>query len=143
MQRRQFIKKACTGSCALLGGGALLSLITDACKTPLNVYKTSAIKNIISIPTSTFQLHELKIIRINNHDYDVVVRKDAENSYTILVLQCTHVNQPLTCSGNNFYCTAHGSTFDANGKVLKGPAINNMYHLNYHIQNETIKIQLS
>ena len=143
MERRQFIKKTCAGSCAILGGSLLLTLVTNACKTPLNVLKTNAINKKLHLPIDNFILNEIKIIRINNYDYDIVVKKESDNLYTILILQCTHINQPLTRSGNNFYCTAHGSLFDSNGKVIKGPATQNMHRLTYQISNKQLIIQLS
>ncbi len=50
-----------------------------------------------------------------------IVRKDG-NLFAISSY-CTHRKCKLTAeSDNTFYCPCHGSTFDADGHVTKGPA---------------------
>ena len=52
----------------------------------------------------------------------LIIRQSA-TSYTALSMLCTHqgcqVNPP---SGGSIYCSCHGSVFDLNGNVLRGPA---------------------
>ncbi len=39
-----------------------------------------------------------------------------------LSLRCTHLGCIINAGSNGFTCPCHGSRFDSNGKVLKGPA---------------------
>jgi len=38
------------------------------------------------------------------------------------LLKCTHADAQLIPSGDSYHCSLHGSRFDLDGKVRKGPA---------------------
>lgn len=93
----------------------------ESCKS-LPVYNSTVNENKIRIPVSLFAENNLQIVRIQNILHDVAVKKESETSYTALLLRCTHADNALTVTGNGFYCNLHGSTFDNEGAVTKGPA---------------------
>ncbi len=141
MNRKDFIKGSC-GVCIALGSGFLVSAVLESCKTPLGVIKTSANNNVVTIPLTEFATSDYKLVRLHNYDYDLAVQKNKDGTYRTLVLMCTHASNPLTKTGNNYYCTLHGSTFDHEGHVTKGPAEKNLTQLNTTIKNDQILIQL-
>lgn len=51
----------------------------------------------------------------------VLVRRDA-GGIAAMSLICTHLGCVLKQSGNGFSCACHGSLFDRDGLVIKGPA---------------------
>jgi len=54
---------------------------------------------------------------------DVLAIRTGESTFNALSSQCTHAACEITAySGQSFVCPCHGSQFDANGKVLGGPA---------------------
>ena len=116
-----------------------MSAILSSCKTPLGIVKTSAKDKVVLIPLAEFDKGDYKVVRISNYDYDLAIQKMPDGSFETLVLKCTHAGQPLTKTGNNYYCTLHGSQFSHDGKVLKGPAEKNMIKL----VSKPIKDQLS
>jgi cytochrome b6-f complex iron-sulfur subunit len=61
----------------------------------------------------------------------MAIQKHEDGSFTILQLACTHTGHPLTKTGDNYYCTMHGSRFNHDGKVLKGPAENPLRQIKY------------
>lgn len=128
--------------CIALSSGFVMSALLDACKTPLGVIKTSAKDNIITIPLTEFDKGDYKLVRLNNYDYDLAVQKKKDGTYETLVLMCTHARQPLTKTGNNYYCTLHGSQFDHEGHVTKGPAAKNLMQLHSTIIKDQLSIQL-
>ncbi len=141
MNRKDFIKGSC-GVCMALGSGFLMSAVLEACKTPLGVIKTAAKDNVVAIPLTEFAASDYKLVRLRNYDYDLAVQKNKDGTYETLVLMCTHASNPLTKTGNGYYCTLHGSAFDREGYVTKGPAEKNMIKLNTTIKNDQILIQL-
>ncbi|MDR3681899.1 MAG: Rieske (2Fe-2S) protein [Flavipsychrobacter sp.] len=141
MNRKDFIKGSC-GVCMALGSGFLMSAVLEACKTPLGVIKTAANNNVVAIPLTEFAASDYKLIRLRNYDYDLAVQKNKDGTYETLILMCTHASNPLTKTGNGYYCTLHGSAFDREGHVTKGPAEKNMIKLNTTIKNDQILIQL-
>lgn len=54
-------------------------------------------------------------------DERVAVIRDKVAIYA-LSLVCTHLGCTVTAIGDGFSCPCHGSRFDRNGKVLRGPA---------------------
>lgn len=122
MDRKEFIKNSCTGVCAALSSGFVMSAILSACKAPLGVIKTSSKDNMITVPIKEFESGDYKLVRVSNYDYDLAIQKEADGTFSTLVLKCTHAGHPVTKTGNSYYCTLHGSQFSHEGKVLKGPA---------------------
>jgi Rieske Fe-S protein len=141
MNRKDFIKGSC-GVCISLSSGFLMSAVLEACKTPLGVVKTSAENNIVSIPLAEFAASDYKLVRLRNYDYDLAVQKNKDGSFDALVLMCTHARQPLTKTGNTYYCTLHGSMFDHEGHVTKGPAEKDLLKLKTQISKDNLLIQL-
>jgi len=129
MDRRDFIKKTC-GTCAAISLGTLLSsTLLDSCKTAsVSIFKTAAKDNIISVPLSSFAAADFKLVRIQGYSYDVGIIKN-QDSYTALLLMCTHAGQALTKTGSGYFCPMHGSRFSETGTVIKGPATDPLQHL--------------
>jgi len=141
MNRRDFLKGTC-GICVALSSGLLMASVIESCKTPIGVVKTSAKNNIVNVPVASFDKNGFQIVRVSNFDYDLAVQRKADGTYETLVLMCTHAGQPLTKTGDNYYCTLHGSQFDHEGHVTKGPADQNLERLPTSIYNNNISIKL-
>ena len=56
--------------------------------------------------------------------------------YTALSLRCTHLGCTLGDEGKNFSCPCHGSAFDQDGEILKGPAEEKLPVLSVEINEE-------
>lgn len=142
MDRRDFIKKTC-GACAAISLGTLLSsTLLESCKaTSISVYKAVPHNDTVAIPLSSFATADFKLVRVSGYGYDVGVIKN-NNEYTALLLMCTHAGQALTRTGNGYYCTLHGSRFDNNGAVLKGPASDPLQHLKIKQENQQLIVVL-
>lgn len=141
MDRKEFIKGTC-GICIALSSGFVLSAILDSCKTPLGVIKTTSENDVVKIPLAEFDKSAYKLVRVKNYNYDLAVQKKQDGTFAALVLMCTHAGQPLTKTGNNYYCTLHGSQFDHEGHVTKGPAEKDLTQLRTTITKDMLSIHL-
>lgn len=143
MKRRDFIKKSC-GSCAAIGAGLLLgsSFLESCSAAKLAVVKATQQDGKATLPESSFADGGVKLVRVANYPFDIAVKKQEDNSFLALVLMCTHAGYPLVKSGSNFYCTLHGSRFEANGKVATGPASRPLMHLPAEASNGQLNITL-
>lgn len=103
-----------------MGAGVLVNSLSS-CAT-ISVYKTAKKDNKIIIPVSIFAKNKLQIVQVENSLYDIAVRKESDNFFNALLLRCTHADNTLSVFGNGFLCSRHGSIFDNNGAVTKGPA---------------------
>lgn len=137
--RRDFIKTSCLQCAALLGSGLLL----QSCGTGLQVFKTQSQNNQLRVPLQEFTADKnMVVVRAKELEHDIlVVKKD--DHYNALYLQCTHEGVGLSATNNKIVCTAHGSTFDFDGNVLKEPALKPLKKFQTSISNNAIIITLT
>lgn len=123
MQRRSFIKGACR--ICLLGAtaasiGADLASCSPAAGT--TTFKPAITGNKIEVPLSLFESQSFKIISPDKFQYEIAIEKKQDGNFKALLLRCTHQENQLTTTGNGYTCSLHGSRFDKEGNVVKGPA---------------------
>ncbi|HEX4850269.1 MAG TPA: Rieske 2Fe-2S domain-containing protein, partial [Puia sp.] len=78
--------------------------------------------NSVQLPVSAFAQSNVQFIRPRGWSYDLVVQKKSNDQYECMLLQCTHQQNQIIPTGNGFVCNLHGSHFDKDGNVVKGPA---------------------
>lgn len=120
IERRKFLESACK-ACLLAGAGVLISELT-ACSPSFQVVNLPVTDNAVHLPLSSFSDKAMQLVRPQGWFYDIAVRKLSADQYEALLLECTHQKNQLMVTGKTFFCTLHGSRFDMNGSVLKGPA---------------------
>ncbi len=145
MDRKEFVK---TCGLACLGGGAIAFLL-QSCSTPAMVSGSLTGENMM-VPLSAFE--ELKKNEIQYRKYILVhhpqlrfpicVFRLDENNYTALLLQCTHQGNELSVNGDRLHCSSHGSEFDQQGMVKKGPATEPLRTFDVTIENQLLAISL-
>lgn len=141
MQRRKFISSSC--KICLLGAAGYSLLQLESCAPVSSVYKTSVTNGELNVPLNLFDKSMLQIVRPNGWYYDVAVQKNSDDSYTALLLQCTHQQNQLTSTGNGYHCSLHGSDFDKQGNVRKGPAERPLYHFETSVNNDFLNIHIN
>jgi Rieske Fe-S protein len=140
MERRDFLKTTCS-FCLTLGTGILTSGLSS-CSSG-TIYNAEKTGNTIAVPLSLFAENPFHIIRSNNFDYDIALRQEENGTYTALLLRCTHAANQLISKGNSFTCSLHGSTFNKNGIVTRGPAERPLQNLTTQISGTNILISLN
>jgi Rieske Fe-S protein len=64
-----------------------------------------------------------------------------EGEISAYSLACTHLGCTVEENGDGFTCPCHGSRFDKDGEVLKGPAQTSLHPLRVEIQaDQTVKL---
>ena len=120
MDRREFVKQSCS-LCLAAGAGMLVGSLSGCATLP--VYKTGVANNTVTVPETIFGTTNFQLIQPKNQYYNIGLKKEANGSYTALLLKCTHADNQLVPVGNNgFKCDLHGSTFNNEGQVTTGPA---------------------
>ena len=70
-----------------------------------------------------FLFNRNKIVSFNNNF--IIVTEN--NTTTVFSSHCTHLGCKIDqMEGNRLVCPCHGSEYDLNGKVIKGPAYKNL-----------------
>ena len=141
MHRRKFISSSC--KICLLGAAGYSLLQLESCSPATSVFKTPIANGNLNVPLSLFDKNTLQIVRPNGWYYDVAVQKNQDNSYIALLLQCTHQENQLTVSSAGYHCSLHGSNFDKQGNVRKGPAEQPLHHFETSIDNNILNIHIN
>lgn len=121
MNRRNFLQSSC--QLCLLGAMAVTtSSIIEGCVAPSSIYKTNINNNEVSVPLSLLEGKKIQLVRAPENDFDIAIKPENDGTYKAFLLACTHHENPLNIVGNGFLCPLHGSQFDLEGNVKKGPA---------------------
>jgi Rieske Fe-S protein len=123
MQRRDFLKSSCT-TCLLAATGWMLPAValTGCGPAAWQVFSTEEREDRIEVPADTFIKGPLVLVRPKGWFYSIALRKHEDNTYSALLLKCTHQDNQLTASSDGFSCSLHGSVYNKEGRVTKGPA---------------------
>ena len=121
---------------AFIGAGVLL----ESCSPGLPLLKTASDTKTLSVPLSKFS-GNLLVVRGSGLENDILLVKK-ENGYKALNLKCTHEGVGLTATDKKIFCSAHGSVFDFNAKVIKEPALRPLTEFQTETTNENIIIHL-
>ncbi|MBS1576258.1 MAG: Rieske (2Fe-2S) protein [Bacteroidetes bacterium] len=139
MERRNFIKQGCVACMAFMGAGVLL----ESCSPGLSLLKATVKNKTLAVPLNKFSgTTNLLVVRGSGLENDILLVKN-ENSFKALNLKCTHEGVGLTATDKKIFCSAHGSVFDFNGKVLKEPALRPLTEFPTEINDDTIIIHLT
>ena len=106
--------------CLAVGAGMAIGSLSSCATLP--IYKTSMADNKISVPVSLFAQSDFQIVQSKGFYYNIGLRKESNGTYSAFLLRCTHADNQLTPTGNGFTCSLHGSAFNKEGQVTKGPA---------------------
>ena len=104
--RRQFITKLVL---LLASGGLLFRYLTPRSSRKRQVLVSCASVDVPVNGALVFRDERLALLRDDSGLY-------------ALSLVCTHLGCTVTVSSQELACPCHGSTFDRQGRVLKGPA---------------------
>jgi cytochrome b6-f complex iron-sulfur subunit len=135
--RRQFCNRTCsTAALAALGG--VLASVLESCGGGTSPTSASG-GNVASLPTVAGTASGSTILvtidagsplaavgsvaLVTSASGNVLVAHSAQDAFTALSASCTHQGCAITGYADQaFVCPCHGARFDANGRVLSGPA---------------------
>ena len=141
IERRQFLRSSCN-LCLLGISGVLFAQLPACSPAAFSVVKADITDNKIQLPLELFAKSPFQVVRPNGWYYDIAVTKKSDDTYQALLLQCTHQDNQLTTTGNGYQCSLHGSVFDKEGQVKKGPASKPLDSYSVTIVNEHILISI-
>jgi Rieske Fe-S protein len=140
IERRKFLTSACK-ACLLAGAGFLISDLTG-CSPAAKVMKLPVSENAVRLPITAFATESMQVVRPEGWFYDIAVRKTSTDQYEALLLECTHQQNQLIVNQNGFMCTLHGSRFNREGLVVKGPAEQPLKKFTTSVDQGQLVIQL-
>jgi Rieske Fe-S protein len=145
MDRKTFIK---TCGFACLGSSVLTML--EGCVSPEYVAQTILQdRKIVLKKTEFFYIQKDKhierkyvLVRNDKFRFPIYVRKQTEQLYSALLMECTHRSCELNPQGDFLVCPCHGSEFSNEGVVQNPPATRNLSYFKTSTDDENIYIHL-
>ena len=124
MNRKEFVVKCVT----CLGAGSVAVLVQACAGT--KYFQASISGDDLVVPLSAFSYEKGGEIRTRNFviahndqlEYPICIYRHEDNSYSALLMRCTHQGTELQVFGDRLQCPAHGSEFSNRGNVQNGPA---------------------
>lgn len=139
MQRRSFLKSSCN-ACLLLATGFLAPALSGCGPGAYQVFHADEREDKITVPADNFVKGPLVLVRPNGWYYSIALRKKEDNTYSALLLKCTHQDNQLTAAADGYSCSLHGSAFNRDGRVTKGPAERALKTFPVTVENNQIVI---
>lgn len=113
ISRKEFLARLGAGTCLasllLWLAGLVRAVVPSALPTPSLAFKIGRLRDYFPGVVKVFD------------EQNVVVFCDDQGLYAISLV-CTHLGCIVLHSEAGFHCPCHGSKFDVNGALLKGPA---------------------
>jgi nitrite reductase/ring-hydroxylating ferredoxin subunit len=122
MDRKEFLKASCKLCLIGAAGMAFPAALTSCSSSKALSFRPEVVDGTIAIPLNLLDGDGQQTVRPKGWEYDLYVQREADGSYKALLLRCTHMENGLYRTDAGWACNLHGSSFDANGKVAKGPA---------------------
>ena len=134
MERREFVALCATAAAGLLAG--CVSMVTHP--VPMSGGRVR-----LSLATFPELARPEGAIRIQpaGHPDPIYVLSGSER-FTALSPICTHKGCTVDVSGARLVCPCHGSTYDREGRVLKGPAERALARYAVRREGEELVIEL-
>lgn len=146
MERKEFIKQ-CGKLCI---GGLAASSFFESCAG--NYYATTSVSNnqitiskkeFIEIKNDVSKPRKYVLVRTEKLNFPICIYKLNENTYSALLMECTHKSCELTPHGDYLICPCHGSEFNNCGKVQNPPAETDLPNFKVTHNDENIFIHLT
>ncbi|MBL4586407.1 MAG: Rieske (2Fe-2S) protein [Flavobacteriales bacterium] len=146
MHRRNFIRNCCYAA----AGTTVLGTALQSCGSIY--YATSSItSNRIIVARSEFikvkkeKRIERKFVMVQPSfsEFPICLFKQGKDEYSASLLECTHRGCEVGVGGEIFVCPCHGAEFSNKGKLLSGPAEEDLKTFRTETDNENIVIILT
>jgi len=150
--RREFCLNACQAASLVAFSGAL-SAILQSCSSDdpfssgpeLPQIQATAVSGIISLPIDASSPLAMvgNAAQVQHGGGTLLVARTAPDAFAALTAVCTHQGCTISGYGNQIYtCPCHGSQFNTDGQVRRGPAASALRKFQTQFANNQLTITL-
>lgn len=123
MDRKEFLRTGCVACIGVaLGSSLLQGCITTGKYVKGTLTDRGLLLDVKDFETGKKDFKPYLIVRHDAIEFPICVYHIEEETYTALMMKCTHQGAELQVAGDQLTCQAHGSEFDRWGKATQGPA---------------------
>lgn len=146
MKRRNFIKNCC---CVAVGASLTSALLQSCAGIYYATFSSKA--NEVRVAKTQFQYQKKEkviqrkfvLLKLPSYGFPICLYQLSDDVYSASLLKCTHRGCELNVGGGIYTCPCHGSEFSNTGKVLEGPANQDLQTFQTKHDHENIYIYLS
>jgi cytochrome b6-f complex iron-sulfur subunit len=104
--------------------------------------RSTPVESLTVFPANELPPNMARIVRLNRKP--VIILHSPPGQFRALSASCTHLGCTVEykSADNMFHCNCHGSIFDANGKVVKGPAVLPLEPIRVFIKNTDVTLSI-
>ncbi len=151
--RREFCANVCQGAALVALGGALTAILQgcsadDSLSSSANLprIQATAVSGVITlaIDASSPLATVGNAAQVQYGSGTLLVARTAQDTFAAVTAICTHQACTITGYSNQIYtCPCHGSQFNTNGQVRKGPATSPLRNYQTQFANDQLTITLA
>ena len=119
-----------------------MGILMEGC-TSIKQIETTVTNNKIMVNKSEFEEHKFLVLNNPKFRTPIYLNKINDDNYLALLMLCTHKDCDVKPTGSYLTCPCHGSQFDNKGKVLQGPATENLTGYQTLTNETTITIDIN
>ena len=119
-ERRELLAR-CMGACALAVVAPVLGACASLATMSIRPVDGRLQLSLAQHPQLSQPGGSLRVLPEGHRD-PIYVLAQPDGSFTALSPICTHKGCTVDVQGERLVCPCHGSTYDRNGRVLRGPA---------------------
>jgi len=156
ISRREFFIKSASAIVVVSSSGLIGSIVTSCSSnptdpvntTPLSTIQGTVVNNEIAIVLASSPIvnkNTRALVEYNGGNGAILAEHNSDDTYKALSGICTHQSCLVSAyDGSNsvFVCPCHGSQFDLNGNVKKGPASTKLRTYSTRVENNSLIITL-
>lgn len=146
MERIKFIKTFCYSAIGIPLGVTLV----QSCGAIYYATSTREVGKLVVARSEFMKVKKNKqvsrsfvLLKTDGIGFPICLYKTNEDTYIASLLKCTHNGCELNVGGGIYSCPCHGSEFSTTGKVLEGPADQDLKTFKTEADHENIYIYLS
>lgn len=136
VNRRVFLKQTTAGTCACAIGSIALNSCASYVFAPYQL-----IDNRVVVEKSAFIESDYVLVKVEQIPEAIFVSKSPEDKYAAVLTRCPHKGCEVRPAAGTLRCPCHSSEFDLKGKVLEGPAENDLSQ--FKVTTDDLKIYIS
>lgn len=140
MDRKEFLRTTGKCFCSLLGGAAAASWLSGCAASQSTAYTATVRGTRVVVPLTLFTATDLQVVKVPGWQYPLLIVKRSDQQYEALLMRCTHRGYQLVAGKNGLHCNQHGSSFNLEGDVTKGPASKPLKQFPVSIHNQDLYI---
>lgn len=143
---RQDFLKTCAASCLTLTG-----LTLAGCKSVYYAQEPVIKDKSIQVKKTEFEVVSKKgekslrpfiLVELKGQAFPIYLYRRSETDYNAVLMKCSHQGNELNAHNGYLTCPAHGSEYDATGKVTEGPAERNLTAYRVTTEGEYLYIHI-